>query len=284
MSTLLESRKVLAVVNPNLSFAEYLCLNVVLESLRKQGATIDMVNSAAIPAAFTQVVALGEVKNISQIPPRKYILSFDRNEGTVKNIQWQQNDKKVSFHISMEKGDFKPEGLQVNVEGADYDTVLYFKVDNFGSVQGIFKEAGNFIYEVKHISIGGKFSIDHTKVELVEHSDAANLAEVVYQELKGQGTNSEQHTKLLAAIMGITNRYKTNLSGAKTFMRSAELMNSGANLEAANVLLEKGKQPEAPKSPEAGKPDQKPENSQPKSDPANGDKAASNGSKPATRI
>lgn len=240
MSTLLESRKVLVVTNPSISFAEYLCLSVIIDVLRKHGATIDMVNSNSVPANYTQAVSLGEVKNITAIPPRKYVLSFDRGDTSVKNIQWQQTDKKVSFHISMEKGDFRPDGLKVEVEGADYDTVLYFKVDNFNSVEKIFADAGNFVYEVKHISIGGKFSIDRTKVELVEQSDAANLAETVYQELKGQGLTAEHSTRLLAAIMGITNHYTTKLSGAKTFSRSAELVNGGANLDTATALLQKG--------------------------------------------
>lgn len=276
MSTLLESRKVLVIVNPSISFAEYLCLTVIIDVLRKQGATTDMVNANSLPANFTQAVSLGEVKNVTAIPPRKYVLSFDRGDTSVKNIQWQQTDKKVSFHISMEKGDFKPEGLQVEVEGADYDTVLYFKVDSFNSVEKIFADAGNFLYEVKHISIGGKFSIDRTKVELVEHNDAANLAETVYQELKGQGTTAEHNTRLLAAIMGITNHYTTKLSGAKTFSRSAELVNGGANLDTANSLLQKGGSSSKPQ-----------ENGNQQSTKENGSKAqpsAQNGSKSATQI
>lgn len=289
MSTLLESRKVLAVVNPSLSFAEYLCLTVVIEMLKKQGATVDMVNASKLPTNFTQAVSLGEVKNVTNVPPRKYIVSFDRHDASVKNIQWQQTDKKVSFHISMEKGDFKPEGLQVDVEGADYDTVLYFKVDNFAGVQSIFAEAGNFLYEVKHIAIGGKFSIDQARVEIVEQADTANLAETIYQELKNQGMNADQNTRLLAAIMGITNHYTTKLSGAKTFSRSAELVNSGANLESANALLEKGKST-APQNvgSETGKPENKESGNQPTKDtqqkPNQSAQNGQTGSKPAGQI
>lgn len=265
MSNLFSSQKLLVVVGPKISLSDYLVLTVVLEVLQKKQIQMDMLTTAPIPTEYAEIAALPKVNTISKLSPRKFILSFDKGNDVVKNIQWQQTDQKISFHISMDKGEFTPEGLNLATEGADYDSILYFRVNSFADVEAAFQSSASVVHQANNISLGGKFGIEHAKVELIEQPDAATLAETVVEEFKSQGTNAEHHTRLLSAILIETERLRKHVSGAKTFARCTELLNSGADLDTANALSDKAKKTDAaPKaeSQKAPEPNSKPENAE----------------------
>lgn len=254
MSTILNARKPLVIIGKQLTQADYFALAVLLDIMTKKTSKVEIAPLAELNSGMASSAKLPDLKKVTKLPPRKYILSFDRADTSVKNIQWQQNDKNISFHISMEKGEFKPQGLDLKVEGADYDHFIYFKVTSFDEVKSLLQDYPAFATEVKHTSVGGKFTIEHTRVELVDHSDANTIGEQVYLELRGQGLNAEHNTKLLTSILLATSRFKSNVTGAKTFARVAELINGGASLESANKVQSEPNKTEPAKPAEGTKP------------------------------
>lgn len=239
MSTLSETNKLLVIPGANISFAEYLVLSVLIKKLSAKGTTVELAQTKPFPQSYTAAVSFPDVKKIDKLPPRKFILSFDKGSDVVKNIQWQQSDKKINFHISMEKGQFKPEGLNLATEGADYDSVLYYRINSFAEVQALFADFPSLVHEVKNVTIAQQFTIDNAKVELIDFAEASNFTEKAYLTAKQLGLDSESASVLLAAIIAASNRFKTNV-GQKSFSYAADLVSAGANIEMANNLVERG--------------------------------------------
>lgn len=239
MSSLTETRKLLVLPGNTLSFAEYLVLTVLIKKLVDKGVKVELAQIKPFPQSYTAAVSFPEVKKVDKLPPRKFILSFDKGNDVVKNIQWQQSDKRINFHISMEKGQFKPEGLNLNIEGADYDAILYYRVGSFGEVQSLFSDFPGMVHELKNISIAQQFTIDNAKVELIDFAEGANFTEKAYLVTKQLGTDTESASILLAAVLAASNRFRSNV-GRKSFSYAAELVAAGASIEMANSIVERG--------------------------------------------
>ncbi|MCA9379307.1 hypothetical protein KC640_02670 [Candidatus Dojkabacteria bacterium] len=279
MSTLSESRKLLVLPGSSVSFAEYLVLVALIKKLIAKGTEVSIAQAKPFPQNFTSVVSFPEVRKIDKLPPRKFILSFDKGSDVVKNIQWQQSDQKINFHISMEKGQFKPEGLNLDIEGADFDTILYYRVNSFAEVQQLFADFPGIVHEVKNVTIAEQFTINNAKVELVDFAEASNFTEKAHLAVKQLGLDSESASILLAAIIGASSRFKTNV-GRKSFSYAAELVTAGASIEMANNLLERSQGGSAKSTPQGTeKPEAKNEGSKPTTKPSS-EKPAVGGDKP----
>jgi hypothetical protein len=237
-TSLFSFKNLLLVTGSKLNFADYLSLTVLTEVLKHQGVNVELAGINPLPEKYTSALAFPEVKILDKMPARKFVLTFDKDGVSVKNVQWQQTDQQVSIHISMEKGEFKADKLNVTAEGTNYDAILYFNVSNFDEVKGFFEAFPTVVYEVPNLSLGEKFAIENAKVEILDSEVIANLPENIYNMVKTQGSNGEQHTRLLAAIFIATNRFRANVSKSQTFTKCAELLNSGANLDQANSLVE----------------------------------------------
>ena len=151
MSRIDDVNNLLVVTNPNISAVEYLCLVTLLTS-RHSDSTTHIVSRQDGINMLTEKLPLptsSKVELKEQISPRKFVLTFNKGAGNVKNIQWHQSDNEVNFYISMDDGHFKPDGMQFRPEGADYDAILYFNLANFQSVANVFDPYKHLLNEAQ---------------------------------------------------------------------------------------------------------------------------------------
>lgn len=229
------AKKLLIIANGNLSAAHYALLVALISVLTRNEIRTDLVGTSTVREDYTKAIGLPEVNQIAAIAARKFVLTFDKGTESVRNVQWQQSDEQLSLHVELEHGHFTPGEPKVEITGADYDTIVYYNIDNFAELTPIFSEFPSIVDEVKHISIGKQLEITDQQVEAIIPTEQS-LTEFLYDHIKGQGTVAEDYTLVLAALILETERF-TRLSSAKTFSYMAEMINNGANLEDANKIV-----------------------------------------------
>ncbi len=238
MSTIASAKKLLVVPNPKLKPGEYLPFTVLLEVLNKNVEKIDLCLPQSFDSKLTAAAKLPEVNIIKSVSPRRFVLTFNKGDDQVKNIQWQQSDEKISVYISMDKGQFDTGGMKMKAEGGEYDTILFYGVTDYSQVEGVFKNFPALVHEAKNVSIGGAFAIPHGKVELNRGEQGETIAELVYSEISGKGATPEHYSRLLSSVFLTTRRFANPNTRPKTFKSCAEFISNGANLGRANSIAD----------------------------------------------
>ncbi len=233
--SLFDGRELLVITPGKLTLAEYLGLTAILTATLNAKQAVSLHTLEEIPAEVQKHAKLPDLKRVQKLSPRKYILSFDKGQTAVKSVQWQQLDQKLNFHISVDGGDLRTEGMQITKEGAAYDSILYYQIKSFEQTKSLFAEYPGAVNEATNMSIGTEFAIPNRKLELLGDRTLPNLIEQIYQILKPQGIKAEQATLLLAAIFSITDRFKSK-SNAATFSTCTDLLKIGGNLDLANQI------------------------------------------------
>lgn len=228
----LQDRKVLLITVPTLNFSDYLSLAFLINQLKSQTNKLDLLPTAELPAA---AAVLPEVNKIAEIAHKRSVISFDKGSDTVSNIQWQQSDDKLTIYVSSEKGEFKAEDFEFHQEGADYDTIVYFGVNSYTEVEHLFAPYPELIYQVRHISIGGKFTVDNQTVEIIVAPISGLIGEAIYTNIDVAKITAESANYLLADIIKAT----TNFTSANSSLLrlSADLLDKGASFEEAQKIL-----------------------------------------------
>jgi len=261
-SQLFSAKKLLIVPSRNLKLGDYLPFTVLVDVLSKNIEKVEVCMSEPFSKQLTSAVNFPEVKIIKKVSPRRFVLSFNKGDEQVQNIQWQQSNEKINIYISMDQGKFSPQGMNVDAEGSDYDTILFYGVTDYETVSQYFKEYPSLVHEAKNISFGSTFAIPHGKVELIRGENGETNAELVYQSCRGKGTSPEHYSRLLGSILIATKRFKSPNVRSRTFNVCGELMSNGASIGRANAMsdqaAQKPKQPGA-KGPEKSSPASRPE-------------------------
>lgn len=176
-----------------------------------------------------------KVEVIEKVTPRKYVLSFAKNDNQVKGVQWQQNETAISFHISMDGGNFNPAGMELHTEGGDYDSILFFNVGAYANVESIFSEFPAILGEADILAFYKPVAVPHVEAKVEEPKSPISLGEFLYASLQKQ-LNKTTANMLLAAILSGTDRL-TKLFTTNTLTVSGDLARAGADLNSANALL-----------------------------------------------
>jgi hypothetical protein len=255
MDQLFLAKSTLVVVDSNLKLGDYLAYTVLLDILRKNNQKLEVIQPKDFSPSLTGIVQPPEVKQIKQLAPKRYVLSFDKGSDQVKNIQWHQAGEKINIYVSMENGQFSASGMKLQPEGSDYDTILYFGVKDYQQVQPLFSNFPAVVSQAKNISFGWTFAIPHGKVELIRGENNETTAELVYQYGQGKGMTPEHYSRLLASVFAATDRFNSQTTRAKTFTLCADLITNGANLQRANTLVDRtASQDKSGQKPAGGQP------------------------------
>lgn len=232
-----QSKKVLIVPGSDVSFSEYISLTSIIDVLISTSISIDIIGSPIQFDKFNEKVSLPKVNFIEKLISPKVVISFDKGETHIKNVQWNQTDKQLSFHISAENGHFEPKNLQVVSEGAEYDSVLFFKASNVEHITEIFSSFPNLLKKTYNLSICNKITLPGDPEITNLTSDNETTAETAYKLVNDKSVTSEVYTKLLASLLVETSRFTKN-TGLSTFKLATELIQGGADIDGANSISE----------------------------------------------
>lgn len=189
----IESKKLLIISDQSLSKSDELCLSALIDGLADRSIDLYRPNSAK---------TYPNVNYISELSPKRYVLSFNRSNGSIKNVQWQQTDTEISLHISMDDGAFTPENMRFQTHGSDFEQVILFNVSDTTLVDKLF--AGADLKTTKFISIG--VPVVSTSFKATPLGSAPTIIEQLFGELK---PSKNAYTKLAAAILISTDRLQS---------------------------------------------------------------------------
>lgn len=240
MNQIFTASKLLFVPNKQLNPAAFMAFTVLLEILAKQGVSLDLCLPEELDPTLTKMIPIDDVNIVSKVAASKFIISFDKQspEQVVKNIQWHQTDSQINLHVALENGELDSSSMKLTSEGGNYDVVLFFGVTDFSQVEKGFRDLPELLQSTKNISVGGAFAIPHGDVELHRGEQGETLPELIYSQVQGKGATPEHYSRLLAAILLTTNRFKNSNVKPQTFKVGASLMAEGANLARANSLID----------------------------------------------
>ncbi len=272
-----DAKKILLVTRKNPDFDTYLSLTLLAEVIKQDlGKKVELACESELPKNFQEAAPMPDIKKMTQLPPKSFILEFKNQENKVRNIQWNQNQDKISLYITMDQGNLKPENLDVNISGSDHDLIMLVGVNSLEELGALYQAGKNIFEESKLVVFGRRSVIKLPQAKNIESDKTSSISEQVlnYLEVNGIKLNPQRAAKVLAAIFSVTDGFKKNLADARTYENCAKLTRMGATNDAASTLPVKGKssaqQPASGdnKPKEAGKPETKSEQPQQQSQQA----------------
>lgn len=235
-----KSNNLLIIPDRNIKPLDYLCLVCLVTATRDGKGQTHIALSPEAIQPYTNFLPLPKIEGVElkqKISPKRFIMTFKKDQGNVENIQWHQSQDDISIYVSMEDGQFRPEGMGFKTEGSDYDTILYFNTADTSYVASVLAPYPGLSAEVKHAALGKPIGIEHQEVELVD-KDSQLLSEAIYK-LAKSSLNKNLASKLVAAIMMETKRFRKPITGGRIFRALAELMEQGGDLTEANSISDK---------------------------------------------
>jgi nanoRNase/pAp phosphatase (c-di-AMP/oligoRNAs hydrolase) len=246
-----DAKKILLVTRKNPDFDTYLSLTLLAEVIKQDlGKKVELACESELPRNFQEAAPMPDIKKMTQLPPKSFILEFKNQENKVRNIQWNQNQDKISLYITMDQGNLKPENLDVNISGSDHDLIILVGVNTLEELGALYQAGKNIFEESKLVVFGRRSVIKLPQAKVIESDKTSTISEQVlnYLETNGIKLNPQRAAKVLAAIFSVTEGFKKNLADARTYENCAKLTRMGATNDAASTLAAKGKSSQQPAS------------------------------------
>ena len=239
-----DAKKILLVSRKNPDFDTYLSLQLLAEVIKQDlNKKVELACESELPKTFQEAVPMPDIKRMNQLPPKSFILEFKNQDNKVKNIQWNQNQDKISLYVTMDQGNLKPENLDVQITGADYDLIMLVGVNSLEELGNLYTLSHNLFEETRLIVFGRKAVIKLPQAKVTDGSRCSSVSEIVFGYLEGNGVrlSPERSSRLLAAIFSATETFKKNLADARTYETAAKLTRLGATNDNASAIAAKGK-------------------------------------------
>lgn len=241
MKSLSDSKKLLIVSAATPTFEQYSALYALTTSLKEFSAKeVHIGVSNQISPKFKEALNLGNVKELTKLPPRKYLIEFPSQGDKVKGIQWNQEDDKLKFYVRMERGKFNSGNPKIETVGSDYETIIFVGVNNVSELGNIYSESKDVFKEANVISIGGKVEGEGFNVKQEFDNKSLTVAEDMYQFLikNNMRVDGKIANALLAGIFFASNGMREDVNDAQTYMLMAELIKKGAKNSEANKIVD----------------------------------------------
>lgn len=244
MKSLNDSKKVLVVAPAKMDLDQYIALHSIATGLKTDlNKEVHIGVQNKVNQNFLTALPLEGINVLNVLPPKKFLIEFPGQKNKVKTLQWNQENDKVNFFVSMEKGDFAGGMPNIKVTGSDYETIVMVGVNTLADMGTIYQNSKEVFEGVNIVSVGGKAQGEGLKIETVVDDKNSCVSEDAYNFINkyGMKISDRKATALLAGIFKATNNFKKNLIDAKTFITAADLMKKGATNEASQRIIDQTK-------------------------------------------
>ncbi|MFQ5493507.1 MAG: hypothetical protein ACE5DX_05105 [Candidatus Dojkabacteria bacterium] len=239
------AKKILLVTKKSPNFDTYISLQLLAEVIKQDlGKTVEIACESGLPKAFLSQFPLPDVKKMTSLPPKSFVLEFKNQKNKVKNIQWNQSEEKLSLYLTMQGGNLNSQNLDIRVTGADHDLIVLVGVNTIAELGNLYTTSKSLFEETDIYAIGLQPQIKLPKVKVSDYQRSTTVSEQTFEYLQTNGVkvNESRASRLLAGIFSATRNFKVNVKDAKTYEVAAKLTKSGAKNEtaAANALKAAG--------------------------------------------
>jgi hypothetical protein len=256
-----EAKKILLVTRKNPDFDTYLSLQLLAEVIKQDlQKKVEFASESELPKNFQEAVPFPDIKKMTTLPPKSFILEFKNQDNKVRNIQWNQNQDKISLYVTMEQGNLNPQNLDVQITGADYDLIILVGVNSLEELGNLYLGSKLLFEETRMTVLSRKAVIKLPQAKVTDGSRVASISELIFNYLEGNGVklSPERATRILAGIFSATENFRKNLIDARTYESAAKLTRLGATNDTASALSGRGKP-----AGESGKTQQQPQGQRP---------------------
>ena len=241
MTSLQNSKKILVTTSPDLTIDKYIAIHTIATSLKSDLNKEVHIGISKNPSdKFTNILPMKGIKIINKLSPKKYLLEFRGQKNKVKNIQWNQENDKLNFYLTMGQGEFNSSDHSIKITGSDYQMVIMVGVNNLSELGAIFQEGKEVMKSAEIISVGGKIKDEPLKIgeEIDEKHSSISEDTYFFMQKFNLKINANRATNLLAGIFSATDNFNKNLRDPKTFITCAELIRKGGSNEIASKLFD----------------------------------------------
>lgn len=262
------AKKILLITKKNPDFDTYISLQVLAEVIKLDlNKPVELASEAELPKTFQEAVPMPEIKKMTSLPPKSFILEFKNQDNKVKNIQWNQSADKISLYVTMQQGNLKHENMNVQVTGADHDLIIIVGVNTLEELGALYANSKNIFDEARVQLFSLKPGFKLPQLKTAEADKVSSISEQVFAYLDANGVKltNVRASRLLSGLFSATDNFKKNVRDARTYEVAARLTRLGATNEAGSNISGKVKSAAGEKAVEGQKPQQQSSNQQPKS-------------------
>ncbi len=249
MADLPKNQKPVVFLKKSPNAAEILAVSALVNHLKSQNAspTIVMDKNPQVEATLKKLITEPIIKNV--LPPKKYILTFKRNDSSIKNVQWQQSDEALNIFITLEKGQIPEKSPDVKSAGTDYDLAILPNIKSLKDLGNIFEQNQDFFRDIELFSIGTDLNVgDMYRISSSNNPKLTTLSEQVFSVIEKQNINEKVAQQLFSGIMMETKNLTTKLVSTQIYDNLKKLTEKGADNtkidEIKNLLNAKSDKPE----------------------------------------
>jgi len=175
-----------------------------------------------------------------ELTPRKYILSFKKDDASIDNVQWQQDKDQINIYISLEKGTFVGNDYKFTTTGSDYDLAILPRISNLNQLGELASKNEAFFKEVKLITIGSELNpTERYKQVAINRPNISTLSEQIFTAIDQQLMTAETAQFILAGIMLETESLTKEIKNSEIFMTLKKLVDKGAKTDKTAEILAK---------------------------------------------
>jgi hypothetical protein len=253
MADLPKTQKPVIFLKKSPSEAEILAVGTLTNHLKSQNAspTIVMDSNPETEKTLKKLINDPKIKNV--LPPKKYILTFKRNDSSIKNVQWQQSDEALNIFITLEKGQIPEKNPDMKSAGTDYDLAILPNVKKLEELGNIYEKNADFFKDIDLFSIGSDLNVgDSYQINSTNNPKLTTLSEQVFAAIEKQSVNEKVAQQLFSSIMMETKNLTTKLVSTQIYDNLKKLTEKGADNtkidEIINIFSGNREEPESSKS------------------------------------
>jgi bifunctional oligoribonuclease and PAP phosphatase NrnA len=209
--------------------------------LKKMGKKVEIISSKSEEGtameirskAFSFLPGFEEIKRIGR-EMNNFVISLDLARAQIKGVKYRLESGAAKFIITPQSGNFSPEDVKVEAEGAKYDLIIVLDTPDMESLGRLFAENTKLFYgtpiiNIDHHSANEEFG----QINLIE-INAVATAEIIFSlfnSYEEDFLDADVSTCLLAGIISKTKNFKTANVTPDTLAATSALISREARRE-----------------------------------------------------
>ncbi|MBW7953322.1 hypothetical protein H3C67_00895 [Candidatus Dojkabacteria bacterium] len=235
------AKKILILIGNQINPDIYLSLHLLADAGKSIfGKDIEYAGARNVSETYKEVLPMPEINYLSSIPPKSFVLEFKNQKNKVENVQWSQEEDKLTLFLTMQAGDMNPANFNLKIHGANHDLVLVVGASRPEELGEFYAQAEQLFSEAEIVVFSTNPDCKFSRAKTYQPGSTSSVSEqvLIYLENQGVRINEVRATRLLSGIFSATGRFKHNLSSALTYELAARLTKYGAKNDLATKLME----------------------------------------------
>lgn len=221
---------------------DLLATAVIYLALRNQQKEPTVIFSKNEQVANTLKSLVSGINIKHELPTKKFVISFKKDNANVETIQWQQDPDAIKIFVTLNQGKLNPADLKLDVAGSDYDLAILPNVSELAQLGDISSKNAEFFKDAKLFSIGTDLNLgDQYQISSSNKPNQTTLSEQVFYCLSEGNIKADQAQLLLAGIMHETKNLKADIKNPDLFVVMKKLVEKGASTAKVEETLSKAR-------------------------------------------